>query len=628
MCGIVGYFSQNQSNNEKAIHKMNNAIFHRGPDGDGVYADNFVGLGMRRLAIIDIGGGNQPIWNEEGTACIFFNGEIYNYIELRNVLLRDYKFKTNSDTETILAMYDRFGSETPKYLRGMFVFAIYDLKSGELFIARDHFGIKPLYYYTRHNTLYSFASEAKAILEDTRYTKNVNTNAIYNYLQYQYNPLTETFFKDIFTLPPGHMMTVNMSDYTFKIKKYFDFYFVPDESLKLADAEKEIRELLVDSVAHHAIADVTVGSFLSGGIDSSINATLLQQNQKNNNGKSIHTFTIGSSVRNEFSAAKETADRIGSTHHEVVIDRNDYMDSLRRVVWHFDEPVADPSAVLLYLMAGEARKEMKVVLSGEGADEFFGGYNIYREFYDRKKIDILPKWVIDKVLKPLSESDFKFYGKNYLKRYFTPLHERYIGNAKLYSPNELKNIWQGGVVDDIFDINTLYNKVNNQSEPTQMQYIDIHTWLVGDILAKADKMTMAHSLELRVPFLDLRVASYAKRLPDRLKFYKGATKFALRSAFKMMIPTSTAGRKKLGFPTALAKWLKDDIYLFESSLMLENSFAQKFIKESEIEKLLAEHKKGQYDNSRKLFALYMLNMWYEVYFDALGGPTSSQVINS
>lgn len=606
MCGIVGYINSDKEKNSEIISEMNKAIFHRGPNGEGIYVDDKVALGMRRLAIIDIAGGDQPIWNDDKTKCIFFNGEIYNFKELRSEFLYNYKFKTNSDTETVLALYELFGADTPKLLRGMFAFSIYDLNKNELFIARDHFGIKPFYYYALDNKIYSFGSEIKSILKDDRYIKEINNDAIYSYLQYQYNPLEETFFKNIYKLEPGSTMVVNLLDQTFKIEKYFNFKFQPNENLKIKNTKNEIKTLLADSVAHHAIADVPVGSFLSGGVDSSINASLLSNhlNQK------IHTFTIGSNVVNEFNAANETVQKINSIHHKQIISKDVYMDSLENVIYHFDEPVADPSAVLLYLMAGEAKKYVTVVLSGEGADEFFGGYTIYHEYYDRMKLNIIPKFIRNNILRRLAFGSYNFYGKNYLIRYFTPLEDRYIGNAKLYSKFELKNIWNGPEVKKEFDISSLYNKIQNYSQPTQMQYIDIHTWLIGDILAKADKMTMAHSLELRVPFLDVRVSDYASKLPDKLKFNQGTTKYALRNAFKGIVPNGANKRRKLGFPTELRNWLKEDMDTFEN-VLINNSFIDQYIKIDEIQKLISNHKAGIKDNSRKLFAIYMLALWHK-----------------
>ena len=608
MCGIVGTIGQDKNKNTELISRMNNAIFHRGPDGAGEFSDEYVGLGMRRLAIIDIAGGDQPIWNKNKTKCIFFNGEIYNYQELRKEILPNYNFQTHSDTETILALYEEVGKDCPKFLRGMFAFCIYDLEKNEIFIARDHFGIKPFYYHAENRKIFSFGSEIKSILEDSRYKKDLNTDAIYHYLQYQYNPLNETFFKNIYKLDPGYCMHIDARTGSFAIDKYYEFRFNNDENMHISGAKKDIQILMADSVAHHAIADVPVGSFLSGGVDSSVNASLLTKHLKS----PIHTFTIGSEKVNEFSSAEETVNKINSIHHKQSINREEYMNALEKAVFHFDEPVADPSAILLYLMAGEARKYVTVVLSGEGADEFFGGYTIYHEYYDRRKLNIVPKIIRENILRRLAFGKLSFYGKNYLQRYFTPLANRYIGNARLYTKSELATTWKGPKIENEFEIDNLYNHAKYYSEPTQMQYIDIHTWLRGDILAKADKMTMAHSLELRVPFLDVRVAEYAKNLPDKLKFSHGTTKYALREAFKSLVPSGANKRRKLGFPTELRNWLKNDMSQFETQLV-NNLFLEKYISKNEIEKLINTHKSGKADNSRKLFALYMLAVWQKTF---------------
>lgn len=607
MCGIVGFLNKNnQDENSKIIKKMNDAIFHRGPDDEGFFVDQKVALGMRRLSIIDIDKGHQPIWNKDKTKCIFFNGEIYNYKELRKNLLTEYSFETESDTETILALYEKYKEETPSMLRGMFVFCIYDTQNNELFIARDHFGIKPFYYFKTEDKIMSFGSEIKSILLDPRYNKTINSDAIYYYLQYQYNPLDETFFKDIYKLNPGYFIRINTNNYEFEIQKYFEYKFKPNQDLKLEDAKNEIRDLLNDSVEHHAISDVPVGAFLSGGVDSSINATLLSKHLD----KKIETFTIGSEQINEFTSARLTSDKIQSNHNEKTVTKEEYFNALKKVVFHFDEPVADPSAILLYLLSKEASKKVKVVLSGEGADEFFGGYKIYYEYYDRKKLDVIPKFIRENILRHLAFSKLRFYGKNYLIRYFIPLNNRYIGNANLYKKSEMDVIWVGKKEKNDFNLNDTYKKASTYTEPTQMQYVDINTWLVNDILAKADKMSMANSLELRVPFLDIEVAKYASQLTDELKFNNRQTKYALREAFKGIVPSKTYKKAKLGFPTELGYWINEDLDLIFRTLK-ESKHIIQYIKIEELDRL-----QGQKDKEyRKIFALYMLELWHNVFID-------------
>lgn len=375
MCGITGITDTQIEKHEEAIQKMTKVIAHRGPDDDGFFVDDKVALGMRRLAIIDLATGRQPIATEDNRFLIFFNGEIYNYKELKRELAKQgSQFKTESDTEVILKLFEKEGPEAFKKLRGMFALSIYDTEAGKLWLARDPFGIKPLYYWKRGNKVAAFSSEVKSFLSLKGFRAEVNDAAAYNYLSYQYNPLEETFFKGVYKLPPGHFMALDLGTGVFEIKRYYHFHFKPQESLEEGRAKEKIFETLKDSVQHHMIADVPVGSFLSGGIDSSIIATLMQEIRGE---KKIKTFTVGFGSVSESLEAKETAEPLGTDHTEITVGPEEYFEALQKAVYHFDEPVADPSAIGLYFLAREARKEVKVVLSGEGSDEFFGGYNIY-----------------------------------------------------------------------------------------------------------------------------------------------------------------------------------------------------------------------------------------------------------
>ena len=581
---------------------MAQAIFHRGPDDVGNFADEKVALSMRRLSIIDLGGGHQPIESTDGRYLIFFNGEIYNYKEIKKEL-SDYQFKTDSDTEVILAGYIKWKEGVLEKLRGMFTFAIYDREKKELFIARDFFGIKPLYYIKEP---FAFSSEIKSFLEIPGFKPEVNDAAVFNYLSYQYNPLEETFFKNVYKLLPGHYMTVDANTGALEIKKYWQFEFQPNESLDERETSEKILETMKDSVAHHMIADVPVGSFLSGGIDSSIIATLMQ---KIRGDKKIKTFTVGFESLTEGKEAKETSEPLGTDHHEITVGPQEYFDALPKAVWHFDEPVADPSAIGLYFLAREARKHVKVVLSGEGADELFGGYNIYLAPFAYRKLAWLPKSFINLFLK----LPFEFFGKNYLRRVFSKLSNWYIGNASIFKEDEVRKLWNGPSMSRYY-LDNLYGEIKSLSDSTQMQYIDIHTWLVGDILAKADKMTMAHSLELRVPFLDMEVAKLAQTLPDTFKWRGGVTKYLLREAFKKILPESTRKRKKLGFPTPVRSWFtreREDIY----KTILENSYIKDKMDTLYVRKLIDDHTSGRTDNSRKIYLLLVLAIWYDEFIE-------------
>lgn len=602
MCGITGIINPKKGEDIKA---MNRAIAHRGPDDEGYFSDERAALGMRRLSIIDLGGGHQPIASPDGRFLIFFNGEIYNYREIRSEL-GDYKFKTESDTETILAGYVKWGEGVLERLRGMFVFAIYDKSTKEVFVARDFFGIKPLYYLSDGESVRAFSSELKSFLELPGFAPEINDAAVYNYLSFQYNPLAETFLKGVFKLPPGHFMRIDAKTGTAETKRYWQFAFKQNSSLDEGETKKKILETMRDSVEHHMIADVPVGSFLSGGIDSSIIATLMQKVRGN---KKIKTFTVGFHTLSEGREAMETAEPLGTEHSEIRVGAEEYFKALPKAAWHFDEPVADPSAIGLYFLAQEARKHVKVVLSGEGSDELFGGYNIYLEPFALRWISWLPK----SLLKFIANRPNRFFGKNYIRRASKTLEERYIGNARVFDDKEIRKLWRGEKMPK-FSLDDLYKETKDLSDSTRMQYVDIHTWLIGDILAKADKMTMAHSLELRVPFLDVEVAKLAATLPDRFKWRWGKTKYLLREAFKGVLPERVRKRKKLGFPTPVRDWFtaeRTELY----KLITENPYVKKNMSVPRIEELITEHVSKKADNSRKIYLLLMFAIWYNALVD-------------
>ncbi len=615
MCGITGTIGKPEQT-KKIIDKMVDVIAHRGPDDRGVHIDKKFAFGMRRLSIIDLGGGHQPISNEDGTVTVVFNGEIYNHRELRPELISfGHAFKTESDTEGLVHLYEQYGKDMVKKLRGMFGFCIFDEKKNQLFIARDFFGIKPMYYRVKDRKFASFGSEIKSILEDRSFVPKVNDEAVRNYLSFQYNPLEETMFKDIFKLPPGHYMTVDLDTGDFKIEPYWHYHFNKNEwpSETEQDEEslaKEIKKVVEDSVKHHLISDVPVGSFLSGGVDSGIIVSTVQNLRKKGGQKPVSTFTIGFDHVSEHDEARQVSDSIHTDHTEVHVKFDEYFSALEDITWHFDEPVADPSAVALYFLAREARKKVKVVLSGEGADELFGGYNIYREPFDIARIQKLPSF-LKIFLKPLSKLPFELYGLNYIKRALKTVEERYIGNAYIFKLHEVQKMYKG-MPPKMIDMKPYFDVARNESDSRKMQYIDINFWLPGDILAKADKMTMAHSLELRVPFLDIEVSKISARIPDSLKYKDGATKHILRKAFEGVLPKETAQRKKLGFPTPIKQWIKDRPDEIER-IIKENDYVKEKFDEDYVDSLIQDHIDGRKDNARKIYALLMLAMWYNAF---------------
>ncbi len=614
MCGIAGIIGNPRSKKE-TIKKMVDAITHRGPDDDGYFSDPFVTFGMRRLSIIDLGGGKQPIENETGSLVVVFNGEIYNYQELYDELIgKGHTFRTKSDTEVLLHLYEEEGEAMLTKLRGMFAFSIYDKTTKELFIARDYFGIKPLYYLVKDDKIVAYGSEIKSLLHYPGFKREVNNDAVYNYLSYQYNPLEETFFKGIWKLPPASYLKIKMDGTKQNVSQntYWSYKFaLPETDEKKLKAE--VLSGLEDSVKAHMVSDVPVGSFLSGGIDSASIVALMSKNTQ----QKVSTFTIGFDKVSELKEAKQMADFIGTDHHEILLKSDEYLAALPNIVWHFDEPVADPSAVALYFLAKEARKHVKVVLSGEGADELFGGYNIYREPFALRKLNIIPKALRDLLLRPLAFSGLKFFGKNYLRRHFMKIEDRYIGNAHIFKSGELGHLWvhkDGESREDRLSLEPWYRKMKGLTDSQKMQSIDIAFWLPGDILQKADKMTMAHSLELRVPFLDKKIAEISEKVPESLKYKGGKTKYILREALKGVLPKATAGRKKLGFPTALRHWLREKPEAF-STVIIENEYIKEHFKLGFIKHLFKEHASGKADNSRKIYILYILALWYTVFIE-------------
>lgn len=628
MCGIAGVFGPERFTAD-TIGPMLEVITHRGPDDEGRLTAEAFSFGMRRLSIIDVAGGHQPIWNEDATVGIVFNGEIYNFLELRDELLAaGHTFATHSDTEVIVHLYEEYGRTSPSdmlnRLRGMFGLAIYDVERNTMLLARDQFGIKPLYLRTVPSeagpVLQSFGSEIKSLLEDPRYTPTVNDEAVRQYLAFQFNPLTETFFEGITRLRPGHYAVVDLETLTFQAERYWAYSFDRPGDGGSADAEvlaEEIRQAMRDSVAHHLIADVPVGAFLSGGVDSAITVTLIQEERRRLGLEPVKTFTIGFNEVSELAEAREVADRIGSDHHEIIVSLDEYLSVLPKVAWFFDEPVADPSAVSLYFVAREARKHVTVVLSGEGADELFGGYLIYREPLALRPVAKSPQWFRDKVVTPLAGASRDFKGKGYLRRALTPFADRYIGNAYVFKPEEIKRLWTGPMDDPVHErpgeeLLAAHPQFEDVSESRQMQLVDMDYWLPGDILAKADRMTMAHSLELRVPYLDMVVAKVSAKVPDSLKYKDGTTKWLLRDAFRSILPQTTAERAKLGFPTPIKHWLSRDPQWFRDTI-LGNEYIATHFDTAEIRKLFDQHADGTAENARKIYLLLMLALWYDTF---------------
>ena len=605
MCGFCG-FTGDIADRENIIIGMMNKIIHRGPDSAGTHSDEDVTMGFRRLSIIGLEDGSQPMYNEDGSIVICFNGEIYNYQPIKEMLIeKGHVFKSHADTEVLIHLYEEKGEEMLNDLRGMFAFAIYDMKNKKLFAARDFLGIKPFYYGVFNNHML-FGSEIKSFLAFPDFKKEVNTVALENYLTFQYSVLDETFFKGVYKLKPGHYLVYK--DGKIDIKRYFQPKF-ESEKAGLQDTIKKIEDVMLDSVKTHKISDVEVGSFLSSGVDSSFVAATF---------KGDKTFTVGFDYEkyNEIGYAEKLSEKVGIDNYSKIISTDEYWDSLGKIQYHMDEPLADPSAVALYFVSKLASKHVKVALSGEGADEFFGGYNIYREPMDLQITKLIPKPLRKGIAAIMKALPFRFKGKNYLIRASMDLEDRFIGNAKMFSEKERERILKNptGKYNHKEITKPYYDFTKGQDDVTRMQFIDLNLWMVGDILLKADKMSMANSLEVRVPFLDKEVFEVARHVQPDYRVNREATKYAFRMAAKDYLPEEVASKKKLGFPVPTRVWLKDEKYYNIVKTAFQSEAAQKYFNTDKIVKYLDDHKNGKADNSRKVWTIYMFLVWYNQFF--------------
>lgn len=608
MCGFCG-FTGKVENKEQVIENMMEKIIYRGPDSKGSHVDDDIALGFRRLSIIDLADGAQPIYNEDGTKVIVFNGEIYNYKIIRDDLInKGHIFKTKTDTEVILHGYEEYGPEVLNKFRGMFGIAIWDLVSKELFIARDYFGIKPMYYTQFGNDLV-FGSEIKCLLTHPNVKKELNESALQNYLSFQYGVPNDTFFKNIYCLQPGHYL--KFKDGKLEITRYWKPEFMVNDSWEEDRLVEEIDKVFKESVEAHKISDVEVGCFLSSGVDSSYVATQF---------KGQKSFTVGFNYNkyNEINYAKELAEEIGQEHYFKRIEDDEFWEIVPKVQYYMDQPHADPSCVALYYVCKIASEHVKVVLSGEGADELFGGYRIYHEPFSLRYSKLLPRFVWKGIAGVLNAIPVEFPGKSYANRASKTLEQRFIGNANLFSDKEKRKILKNteGMKKPEEITKPFYEDTKGMDDVTRMQYIDINFWMIGDILLKADRMSMANSLELRVPFLDKEVWNLARTIPAQFKVTKdGQTKVAMRKAALKNMPEKVASRKKLGFPVPTREWLKQEKYYNIVKKEFESETAKKYFVTEEIVKLLDEHIKLKKDNSRKIWTIYVFLIWYKQFFE-------------
>ncbi len=611
MCGFTGFTNRIQDDGT-VLMAMTDRIVHRGPDSGGRYIDNDIAMGFRRLSIIDLAEGDQPMFNEDKTLVLTFNGEIYNFKDLRAELIEaGHTFANNSDSEVLLHGYEEWGTALVERLRGMYAFVIFDRRDRSLFGARDIFGIKP-FYYTEMNGSFIYGSEIKSFLDHPDFVKELNEVALGHYLSFQYSPTEETFFKNVYKLPPAHYFTYK--DGKMEKVRYFRPDFNPQNGVLdyYADlTDKAVRE----SVAAHKIADVEVGSFLSSGIDSSYIAEAANVDK---------TFTVGfespdGDRYNEIHFAKEFADTIGVENISKVITPEEYWDSFAKIQYHMDEPLADPAAIALYFVSKLASEHVKVVMSGEGADELFGGYRIYQEPYTVTAYDKLP-FCIRRFISKVCEFLPQKHGINYLVRRGKTIEERFIGNANIFSFKERNEILKSDRARMACTPQLLckkyYDEVKDKDTLTKMQYLDIHMWLMGDILLKADKTSMANSLELRVPFLDKKVLALAQTIPLDCRVNTKTTKLALRRAAERTLPKRTAEKDKLGFPVPIRVWLKEDKYYNTVKAAFTSNVAARYFDTVKLVNLLDTHRSGKADVSRKIWTVYTFLVWYNEFFEA------------
>ena len=633
MCGLLGMLAAtgNVDKYVDALERSLPCMRHRGPDAAGTWHDGDAAFGFNRLSIIDLEHSHQPLrWGPEDEPdryAMTFNGEIYNYVELREELKGlGYTFHTEGDGEPIVVGYHHWGKDVVNHLRGMFGIVIWDTHTKTMFAARDQFGIKPLYYATTEAGTV-FASEMKCILEmadEIGLELNLDRRAIEHYVDLQYVPEPESLHANIRRVESGCTVTLRPGE-DVVAERYFKPRF-PVQQVKQGEEQQlfnRIAEALEDSVAKHMRADVTVGSFLSGGIDSTAIATLAKRHNPD-----LLTFTTGFEREgySEVDVAAESAEAIGVEHIVKIVSPEEYAESIPKIMWYLDNPVADPSLVPLYFVAQEARKHVKVVLSGEGADELFGGYTIYKEPLSLAPFEKVPSPLrrgLGKLSQVLPEG---MKGKSLLNRGSMTMEERYYGNARSFNFEQMQRVipWAKHEWDHREVTAPIYAQSEDFDPVARMQHLDLFTWMRGDILVKADKINMANSLELRVPFLDKEVFKVAESIPYDLKISHGTTKYALRKAMEQIVPAHVLHRKKLGFPVPMRHWLAgDELYGWAQDTINESQTEDIFNKKEVLE-MLKEHRDGVSDHSRRLWTVLSFMIWHGIFVEKRIDPQIEQ----
>ena len=609
MCGFVG-FSGRLEKRQEILEKMMSRIIHRGPDSAGEFIGDDIALGFRRLSIIDLDGGAQPIYNEDKSVVTVYNGEIYNFMELRRELEEaGHRFTTRTDTEVLVHGWEEYGERLIPKLRGMFALLVYDMKNHKLLGARDYFGIKPLYYYRTEGEEYLFGSEIKSFLKHPEFVKKLNRRALRPYLTFQYSALDETFFEGVYKLPPAHYFVLDL-DKKSKLEpvRYWDIDFTEkpgDFDALTSDIDKTVRE----SVEAHKISDVKVGSFLSGGVDSSYITACLMPDK---------TFSVGFDYDkfNETNYAKELSDKLGIENYRELISADECFDAFPDIQYHMDEPQSNPSSVPLYFLARLAKQQVTVVLSGEGADEIYAGYEWYDEPPMMQKYKRIPqplRLAAASVAKRLPY----FKGHDFIIKSTGRPEDYFIGQAYVWGDKNALRVLRpeyrvGPSPSEVTA--PIYARVKYKSELDKKQYLDLNLWLPGDILLKADKMSMASSLELRVPFLDKIVMKQAESLPHEYKINGKNTKYIFRKAANKTLPDEWADRKKMGFPVPIRRWLREEKYYNIVKDCITSEYAAEFFDTKLLLTLLDEHYSEKADNGRKIWTVYTFLVWYKRFF--------------
>lgn len=611
MCGFVG-FTGHVENDERVLKAMMDRIVHRGPDMGGTHIKDGVALGFRRLSILDLTeAGAQPMGNEDGSVFVVFNGEIYNFQELRAELeAAGHTFHCDADTEVLVHGYEEWGEGLVDRLRGMYGFVVRDMRSGKLFGARDIFGIKPFYYYQTADGDLLFGSEIKSFLEHPGFEKAVNKKALRPYLTMQFPATDETFFAGVYKLPAAHCFTFDIASGRMDVRRYWDADFSDDNSKTFDEYVEECDRVVHESVAAHRIADVKVGSFLSGGVDSSYIAACLMPDK---------TFSVGFDYKdfNETNYAKELSDKLGIENYRKMVTADEFFEVLPQIQYHMDEPQSNLSSVPLWFLAQLAAEQVTVVLSGEGADELFAGYAYYEDVPSLARFKrVVPRGIRRALGRFVADKPY-FKGRNFLLKAAEMPEKWFTGQAFVYRPDEIDDIvrpeYAGG--PDAFELCApVYDRVQDFCDLSKRQYLDMNMWLPGDILLKADKMCMAHSLELRVPFLDKKVMEFAQHIPARFRVNENGNKQVVRHAANRVLPDEWATRPKKGFPVPLKFWLREQKYYDYVKEYFTAPWAEEFFDTSKLMQMLDDHFEGRALNQRKIYTALTFLIWYKRYF--------------